>query len=32
MKTFSLTFNDREYFICGDDAFGAIRHNMKAAP
>ena len=29
MKTFSLTFNDREYFICGDDAFGAIRHNMK---
>lgn len=27
--TFSLAFNGREYFICGEDAFGAIRHNMK---
>lgn len=27
--TFSLAFDGREYFICGDDAFSAIRHNMK---
>lgn len=26
---FSLTFDDREYFICGENAFSAIRNNMK---
>ena len=27
--TFSLACNNKEYYICGDDAFNAIRHNMK---